>query len=1606
MTEPENGVLRLWSIAEVMAYEGHPLQAFLVLHHLLTHPPPSLLRRRTARENEAGDGSASNDPLPLQSTAFDAEWRLEELATRVRAAELLLLHDSARPQGQASAPTASTASSSSSTFSPGTARRALSRTATSEMLELAEKVLAPIFATTSSATPSFHSNGSTTTATAAAAAGGVMKRGSYSADRRAGDNGAVPPSSTSGVVAPLIVDVCDIVQETRCSAATAMAAAAPFDSSDAVAFLSSSSLPSSSTESTVTLLAWPSVATSLQWPISTTYASVSPDEAANRHPPCNPARSGGTNTKDDAKYAERLPRLRLRPSTANIVIPVSLLLRAYTLQATICRRRGQYKRSLQCLAAAEQLLKEAFSPHQRRRALHLLWQDLHERLVDSAASQTSGHVSSTLELPHFDDVMGAAIESEHHACQAMVAVEICQMHHQLVQQCGNLPVFLGAYVEAKKDEDVVVKGRQNGDAFKAARPSTALPADWKMQWKQYTESISLLASYSRRYMSLLLHMQRQSRSGAETNTFSGPAVYRTSVEHLQMIQQQLHISCLTAIGYQRPSTLPLQLARRLPSLKKEEEEEAVDVSCQQWIPVEGGRWTPSFKLQLAVVVLGFYYCMSLTFRASSSASVPLAGSTSREAADQMNDDADDEEIAERQFFEAVLTPDDIAAAVDASAVKQMSRSKRRRFELSGSGAAGGGGPSRPDIRFTRLQRAHLHFIATEKILSAPELGGGAGVMPPGHTAAPPTEASLQRRLFELGQVQDAVCLRRGHAATRTTTAAAAAAGPPQECFGQLRVGEAPPCVSEHRHHPQPSAATAVACTDADHDKGGGDDYDEAVAVTAELPSWLLPGVRRALWQYTLLHTTETASSALPSCHAAAVSPLPVPPSGVPVPAAAAALDYGECNVARLLHDIDRQLFYLTGNAMRNSADDADGNTTSPPPPQCDEEMRGPAAATSTAGQLHQRQSRWRRKMARVTFSEDQLQCSPLSQIKLLLYIKSSALLRMAAQHLCQLSPVRAVRHLAEARHFLSVFQKQARFMLPEVHLLTACISASLSLRRVAEADCPPSSRQQGGSHRSRGTGSSSSSIAAAVAQMAMGWAASGGPAAPASVYAITAAEEASIAEAVGLPYLHLLAAERVASVGLQTPSSLLLLIRLLMALVLYQYILYGDDFVLVCRPATIATTTPTGTPTVRTATAEQEEQQRRVARLDSLTPTPTTTPQQKHQLHPRHRSRYATVPAELQRLRLDTTPVMRPKSPERESSGNGDDDGDGGQSVQWRRSEDGISPPFSPCSGGSGGLPDQSRKSASTTPIFSSLPPALLRTVSPLSLANAAATSAENEDDEDDDEGSCTANKWAATPPPRQPSRHVSHVQVVPYSTRHRYTAALQQMIDVLQRSYAAAHQDGGHTALLTAWTTQNITLLYLLRSAMTLTETKDDLAAVREVRQCTAFARRHLGISHPFVADGLRLLSDAYAALDAGLNVAGPPNEVSAAVEDEATPAPNESSRRKAVRVAVQLALRTSCTALLPLLSSSSLAAAAAMTTEEEEENQHQQNSAKGHGDRDATPGASNSAAWNSLPHQAAALQSWWDAEVLQQLGGGGPLTKQLISVVAFLPGIPGYPK
>ncbi|KAK7198610.1 hypothetical protein NESM_000824100 [Novymonas esmeraldas] len=1561
MEEGRDLLLRVWGLAEgLAAQEDKPFHAFLLLYHVLTQPPLAL--RRVMGGTTAGGDAAAETPkavLPLHTHAFDAEWKAEELVTRLRAAELLLLTD-------APAPPATTAGAA-----PAPPPRLLSRVAGLEAAELAEQVLAPIFAVSS--LTSTTTAASSSSDTAVAANGGRRGSASYSLEE-------------------VLQDAMEVRRSSAASTTTTTTTAAGAVAADALGWNGGLQSRAASmcflSHAVVTALTWPTGPFTLAWPIAD---DKDDDDAIGDGDQAMHAPGEVCGGRDDGHRDGRsaVPQLSFGPASETIMISVSLVVRAHVLQAAVCHRRAQYARALQCLAEARQWIALQFSAAARARSVRLLWEDLQQRWVTAPSCAAA----PALPCPsQFHALMEQLIEGEGRACAALVQVEECRMHYAVVHAGGSLQTPLPLALR---------------------HPGAAPPVhtgDLRLHLRRHHESLERLHSVSHGYMTVVRWIEAEA-AGEDACTAASSMTPSQRCDVLRSVRRQLNPHCLSALRYSSSGA-------------------AVE---------ESPCYVESFHLGLAAEVLGVYHCLShVHFLCQQSATTlgtattPSSTQSTPDAAmsavafmargerarrsdgdgDSSNETMEDVETAFLRRYhkdpgyhafcsDRHLPPQQQQQQVDASSDASVPNvgaitgdAVRRAVEHVKVNAFLFGRrlttlappPPTPPWRETQQQ-------SRSKPLSGGGDGGSAAHKPNGCPTPPPTrlvdsprhpwrasadavpgaagdaahEAVLLWCLTEMGFCDNyplALRLQR----EMSSAVPNADAPPPPQPKDEDEEGEKPREQTQQRKRRRSSSSSPSSSSEEEEVEAW---RPRSCLAPPYSWSWVLPGVRRVLQlnvelATALMHaaattatTTTTATHGATEARGAAAAAAPL------VPIVRIGLQNAEKVMARFLFAVDAEMLQLSSHTWGIPSS---SSSSSP----------GARHGDSDDAVLHER----RRALL------DRLHCPAPAQLRFLVQMKAAALLTMARHHLTQLSLGRAVHYLREGQQFARVFHRQVRVaLLPEMHMLLACVATCASLRRLPEPPAASATEKQRDGSLEGNNSSSSSSVSSgdgdaagaygrssatrtgALCALAQGWPSAETRVAAAHVnrhssgdgeaarFSILPEEEATVAQDVGLPYLHLLAAERAAAAAaLHTPPSLSLLLYLLKAWAVFQFVLAGDE-VAWPRPCSAAAPAPLTvvprspgmrstsqspqvmplpSPSHATTTLNTtvEDQQRRVARLDSVTTTPTSTPTL--------RSRHAMLPTEMQRIQLEpataaarVTPLAVKREEEEE-----DEEEDGGGGGGGRRS------PVVKVEKKNGGVSAGGAAAAAAPRL--QLGPSIVV-------------------------GHCTA---------------LAEVRPVPRTQQHRAADVLQRMMDVLLHHYE------GRGA---AWTPHNTILFRLLRGAVLLCEDKDEPAAARELKEGTHFAKRHLGVLHPSVADGLALLANAYASLDIDVGPNGDARgcgtgdvdscsrlAVSTAQLQRPAATADGGGVARTRRVAVQLAMRCSCTALASL----------ATTT-----------SAYSSGDGTDAPAAAAAAdALTSPSVIAVRLREWWRSQVLHDLCGSGGAHQQLRSVFGWLPGAEDY--
>ncbi|CAG9572829.1 hypothetical_protein_-_conserved [Leishmania major strain Friedlin] len=1793
MTDSRHYILRLWSLAEDMVTQsGKPLQAFLLLHHVLTKPPPSLRRASGATTdkpsiNSSGVGAStatlptattSEAALPLHVTAFDAEWKCEELVTRLRAAEYLLLVD---------VPAARTEVSSTSTAVPASSPpRTLSCTAGLEALELAEQVLAPVFATTSLSVSTDTVPGAAPPPPyqlASSTASWWHQKCRVSNDSAGGGDKSRGSCSASYSLDDVLREVADVSRSSASAAARSSSASlwASVSGTDAGVQSRVASMYFLN-HATVTALAWPLSSFTLAWPMRETAV----DGADRSH--------GGSGDGEQ--------HLLFGPASDTITIAVSLVVRAHVLQAFICHRRAQHNRALQCLAEARQWIAQQFTDAARARTVRLLWEDLQERWTPPSpppppppqqqqqSSRTSSSSSATAisavqlpPLPAFYRLIERLITEEGRACAAMVQVEECKVHYAILQACGSLP----------PPPPLPVRTSSSAVTTTFADASAQMQAhtvDLRLHYRRYQESLQLLHVLSRAYMTVVRWVEEEAQGDVMTATAAEAPPPSGSVdvpeqgvtwrEALRCVRSRLSPFCLCALQYtcnRATPVAPPDFATGTAATTT-----TADVSpC----------YALGFDVRLAAEVLGLYHCLSyvyLLYQQSAAASTlqPLsakhreslsivdliargAGGGGGGAQQPCNVSATEErakgrhasrgdgtfEAAKeeveflrryrsdpayvalfgdhrirppaRQALSSLDAARDTDAADDADVLSITCDLVHRAVEYAKINAFVFGQWRLGDAAVTATLRAPSATSANVKgekrlktesahndetgaardqcagVQAAPLLRWGAPKDAAAGTApATAHEAALLWCLVELGLRDNypfAIRFQRelSGALSRVTDvtyasgegAADRVTSPPQlpqeAAEGEVVVGGALPTCRRpegaslpgiRKHSRSPSPSSMLLEHRASH---------RAASHLQPPPScnWLFPGFRRALQLYlelvtvlmrsaaTMHVTSSTAATGAEELQSAAAFSSTATSSTAPsIPILRLGLHHAEQLMAQVLFTVDAEMLHLSGNTwgIASGAGAREGGCTRVTSATDYRNGNGKGTSSGDVSPSHLRHH---------FLLADQLQCSAPAQLRGLVQIKAAALVTMARHHLTQLSLVRAVHYLREGQQFARVFHRQAKWTLvPEMHVLLACLATCMSLRRLPDLPEPAVKKgrnSEGRGHSvSSGDGEAATDVALGTAHDALcasaqGWisaeratsihAGSDDGAAPhgphslsghhsshvgngtgAAAFAVLPREESTVAQDVGLPYLHLLAAERAACTTLHSPPSLSLLLYILKAWTVFHLVTAGEELVwsdVGCNVSSLLTTPPhaptpppppqqqqqstrqmNGSPSMLAAVSRSqalkpaspsppflplpspshatttlnttvEDQQRRVARLDSLTSTPTSTPTL--------RSRHATVPTEMHRIQLE--PAIMSAATARAAvqvvKGEDNDDEGGGEGraatgvayVNAKGASDGSDDgkaTHSPQNRGSSGV-DKS----SAVKLENGIGGTHARGIyAHFRGASAMAATA-----------SCPAG---------------AHVRALPHTQRHRAGDVLQRMMAVLLDHYEthgvyAAPITAAAPSLSTeaegatlqrvpaaAWTPQNVVLFRLLRGAVMLCEDRDEPAAARELKEATHFAKRHLGVLHPYVADGLALLASAYASLDVDAVPSGDSHTHGEPSSSATSPSPQQvtGGAARTRKVAVQVAMRCSCMALASLYATSAANGsdsvdAAGTTTAQQPQQQ-------------TTP-------FSTI---GARLREWWGSQVLHGLCGSSSggynanAVQQLRLLFGWLPGSAEY--
>ncbi|KAI5688395.1 hypothetical protein MNV84_02778 [Leishmania braziliensis] len=1793
MKDSRDYIRRVWSLAEGMVVQnGQPLHGFLLLHHVLTQPPPVLRRASgatagkssTSSRGEASSTAAlptattSKDALPLHVTAFDAEWKCEELVTRLRAAEYLLFTD---------VPAVCTEVSSTSATSPAApALRTLSCSAGLEALELAEQVLAPVFASTSLLV-------STDTVPGAALLPPCQQTSStrplwYQSYRTSnsaagGGGGGGGSRSASHILEDVLQEVADVSRSSAAAGARSSSASTTDAGGISAGVQSRVASMYFLNQATVTALAWPLSSFTLAWPVR----DASVDGAEGLY----------GASEDSGQHLLSAP-LVFGPASETITIAVSLVVRAHVLQALICHRRAQHKRALQCLAEARQWLAQQYTDAARARTVRLLWEDLQERWMppspkqQQSASGTSASLPVTTTsavqlplLPAFDRLIGRLIAEEGRACAAMIQVEECKVHYAILQACGSLPPLLP--LPLRTSSSAVVSSLADASAQMQART-----ADLRLHYRRYQESLQLLHQLSRVYMTVVRWVEEEEQEGVMgANVTAGPPP-RGSVdareqgvawrEALRCVRSRLSPFCLSALHCTcDPSTLvpPPGVATATTTAAT-----AGVAPC----------YALGFDIRLAAEALGLYHCLSYVYllcqkSAATPAPQPLsavhhgalsavdlmarstaggggtepqpvnsgameAGTNVRNASQRGDAFEEAKELAFLQRyrsdstytalfgshqirpsareafspFNAVLGTDDAdARAVIHDVVHRAVEHATVNLFLFGRCLSGGtavtttsGTPAvvNTNVKAEKRRKAEVTDNDDDEdggardqckgVQAAPLLGWRA----PADATARTTpdiahEAALLWCLVELGlrdnfpvvirfqrELSNALSLLSASSRVTDVTRSSgegtaknvsAPANLPKEAVaGETDVGNSLP----KRSHPEDTSLVAIRKRSRSPLSSPSpaplvdEASDTATSRLLRPPSWswVFPGVRRALQLYvelvtvlmraaTTVHTSAFASATgTEELRSSAAFSASVTSSTTPsIPILRLGLQNAEQLMARLLFTVDAEMLQLTGNTwgispgagLRESGSARVMGTT--------DYRNGKSPSSSDVNESQPR---------RHFLLADQLQCSTPEQLRGLVQIKAAALVTMARHHLTQLSLVRAAHYLREGQQFARIFHRQAKLtLIPEMHVLLACLATCMSLRRLPALTEPLAKKGDGSEGRANSVSSGDRDGESSTAQdvlyaFAQGWLSTEGftssihasndngvaPYEPhslsghhnnyisngggAAAFAIPPQEESTVAQDVGLPYLHLLAAERAACISLHTPPSLSLLLYILKAWTVFHLVTAGEELVwsaVSCDFSSLLTT-PLHTPTPHLQQQQQstrnmnespslstaiprsltlksassspsclplpspshatttlnttvEDQQRRVARLDSLKTTPTSTPTL--------RSRHATLPTEMHRIQLEpaimSADTTRAAVQGVKNEDNDDESGEAGRSfkgssyISAKGANVGCAEEVtrSPQSHGSSDRVDKSTVVKSDGGI------------SGTRRAQGIYANAHN-----------ASSVATAVPCPSGP-----HVRMLPQSQKHRAGDVLKRMIDVLLDHYEThgvhvapraapgssitteTERVAPQRAPAAAWTPQNVVLFRLLRGAALLCEDKDEPAAARELKEATHFAKQHLGVLHPYVADGLALLASAYTSLDVDAVPSGDSHSHGES-SGSATSLPPQQAMDGAARtrrVAVQVAMRCSCMALASLYTTSTINGsdgvdAAGTTTAQAQQQQQQQQTAP----------------FSSI---GARLWEWWGSQVLHGLCGGASghnsnAVQQLRLLFGWLPGSAEY--
>ncbi|TPP50949.1 hypothetical protein CGC21_19000 [Leishmania donovani] len=1593
MKDSRDYILRLWSLAEDMViHSGKPLHAFLLLHHVLTKPPPSLRRASgtTAGEpsiNSSGVGAStvtlptaatSEAALPLHVTAFDAEWKCEELVTRLRAAEYLLLAD---------VPAARTAVSSASTAAPAASSpRTLSCTAGLEALELAEQVLAPVFATTSLSVSTDTSRGSCSA--------------SYSLDDVLREVADVSRSSASAAARSSSDSLGASIDGTGAGVQSRVAS---------MYFLN---------HATVTALAWPLSSFTLAWPMR----EAAGDGADRSH------RASGDGEQ----------HLRFGPASETITISVSLVVRAHVLQAFICHRRAQHKRALQCLAEARQWIAQQYTD----------------------AAPTAISAAQLPPLPAFYRLIERLIAEEGRSCAAMVQVEECKVHYAILQACGSLPpppplpvrTSSIAVTTTLADASAQMQAHAADLRLHYRRYQESLQLLHVLS-RAYMTVVRWIeeeaqGDYTCNRATPVAPRGLATDTAATTTTADVSPCYALGFD-VRLAAEVLGLyHCLSYVYLLYQQSAAASTLQPL-SAKHHESLSVVELmargtgggGCSGQQPCNGSameertkdrhasRGDDTFEATKEEVAFLRRY-------RSDPAYVALFGDhqirpQARQTLSSLDaaldtDAADDADVL-------AITRDLVHSAVEHAKINAFVFGQWRLGDAAVTATLRAPSSTSANVKGEkRLKTESAHNDETggardqcEGVQVAPLLRWCAPKDAEASTApATAHEAALLWCLVELGlrdnypfvirflrELSGALSRVTGITYASGEGAADCVAAPPQlpeeAAEGEVGVGDAlPTCprpegaslpgIRKHSRSPSPSPMPLM------HRASHG-----ATSRLQPPPSgnWVFPGFRRALQLYlelvtvlmrsaaTMHATSSTAATGAEEPQSAAAFSSTATSSTAPsIPILRLGLHDAEQLMAQVLFTVDAEMLHLTGNTwgIASGASAREGGCTRVTGATDYRNRNGKGTSSGDISLSHLRQR---------FLLADQLQCSAPAQLRGLVQIKAAALVTMARHHLTQLSLVRAVHYLREGQQFARVFHRQAKLTLvPEMHVLLACLATCMSLRRLPDLPEPAvkkGRRSEGRGHSvSSGDGEAATDVALGTAHDALyasaqGWisaeratsihAGSDDGAAPhephslsghhsshvgngtgAAAFAVPPREESTVAQDVGLPYLHLLAAERAACTTLHTPPSLSLLLYILKAWTVFHLVTAGEELVwsdVGCNVSSLLTTPPhaptplqqqqsirqmNGSPSMSAAVPRSlalkpaspsppflplpspshatttlnttvEDQQRRVARLDSLTSTPTSTPTL--------RSRHATVPTEMHRIQLE--PAIMSAATARATvqavKGEGNDD----EGCGVGRAATGVA--YVNAKGANDGSADgkvthslQSRGSSG--------------------VDKSSAVNSESGIGGTHVRGICTSFRGASAMAATASCPVGAHVRALPHTQRHRAGDVLQRMMAVLLDHYEthgvyAAPITAAAPSLSTeaeratlqqvpaaAWTPQNVALFRLLRGAVLLCENKDEPAAARELKEATHIAKRHLGVLHPYVADGLALLASAYASLDVDAVPSGDSHSHGEPSGSATSPSPQQvtGGAARTRKVAVQVAMRCSCMALASLYATS----------------------------------------------------------------------------------------